>query len=197
MKMRDGSPPKFKGVVLRELSPWLEQTFSEEERRQAFAAVPPALLADLDPARPDFGALASAWYDARIYEAMFDVLLGFRPDVDRKALARSAGQTILGTTLRGIYGGLFRLMATPALYARYVQKMWDTHYDTGTVTIEHESPTVALHRVRGWAGHHHFACEINRQSGAVVYAMMGVKNVRIVRESCSRASCMSVYAWEG
>jgi len=194
MPLPDGAP-RFKGVVLRELAPWLVRSFSYAVVQRAFATLPAGLASGLDPTRPDFGALAGTWYDARIYKIVLDVVLASKPGVSRKALAREAAESMLGTTLRGIYSGLFRLMATPALYARYAQKMWDTHYDTGTVAIGHASATEARHEVRGWAGHHPFVCELNRQSGAVVYELMGVRDVRIIAESCSPPACTSTYRW--
>jgi hypothetical protein len=187
--------PKFKGVVLRHLGPWLVRTFSREVVDRAVAAVPPESRRGLDPSLPDLGALAATWYDARVYQTVFDVCLAARPDLDRGVLARDAAEAILGQTLHGIYSGLFRLMATPALYARYAQKMWDTHYDTGKVVIEHSSPVVAHHRVEGWAGHHDFVCALNRQSGAVVYSMMGLRGVVLEGETCAPPTCSSTYRW--
>jgi hypothetical protein len=162
----------------------------------AFASLPAELSRGLDPSMPNFGALQATWYDARIYQLLLDALLATQPDVDRVSLARDAGRTLLDQTLHGIYAKLFQLMATPSLYARYVQKMWDMHYDTGKVTIVHRAPNVAVNQVYGWAGHHPFACAINRQSGAVVYSKMGLKNVRIESERCTPPLCESVYAWD-
>lgn len=191
-------PPaaRFKGTTLAHLAPWVRATFSVETIDQAFQGLPPELRATLDPTRPDFGALPSAWYDARIYAHVFDRLLADVPPREHPALARAAAGSILKRTLRGIYRRLFALMATPALYARYAQKMWDTHYDTGRVEIVHLAPRIAHHKVIGWTGHHPFVCQMNRQSGAIVYEMMGVGAVRIERERCAYPTCEAVYDWE-
>jgi hypothetical protein len=192
-------PPKasgrFKGNTLRYLAPWMLAKFGDPALRRAFETLPVELKAGLDVGKPSFGMLASTWYDARIYQHMFDELLAATPKGEYATLARDAGRFVLSQTLRGVYAKLFSLMATPALYARYSQKMWNTHYDTGVVTIRHVEPTVAVHRVDGWAGHHDFVCAINRQSGVIVYEMMGLHDVRIGRERCSPPSCESTYSW--
>ncbi len=187
----------FKGAVLKELGPWLQRVFGSDAVRRAFDAVPEDLRRGLDVSAAGFGALPSGWYDARLYQTLFDSLIEHQSGRDRTALAEDAARVVLGETLQGIYKRLFALMATPPLYARYAQKMWDTHYDTGEVTIEHEAPMVARHTVSRWAGHHPFACAVNRASGRVIYEMMGQKNVRILRERCSPPVCEALYSWTG
>lgn len=186
----------FKGVVLRELVPWLHLRFGEAAVGLAFASLPPDLQAGLDLSASNLGALPSAWYDARIYQHVLDALLAASPPTEHPELAREAGKTLVEQTFRGIYAKLFRLMATPPLYARYVQKIWDMHYDTGKVTIEHLTPSRALNRVEGWMGHHPFACAVNRQSGAIVYGLMGLKNVTILHERCAWPTCEALYSWD-
>lgn len=192
---RPAPPGRFKGVVLREIGPWLHRRFGVEAVRRAFESLPREWTRELDPSVTNFGALPSAWYDARIYQRVFDELLATVPEVDHVALASEAAKTVLDHTMRGIYSQLFRLLATPPAYARYVQKIWDMHYDTGSVVIEHLLPNRALHRVEGWLGHHPFACLINRQSGAIIYSRMGMPNVTIVHERCASPVCEATYAW--
>lgn len=188
---------RFKGTTLQHLAPWVRSRFSERAIDEAFRSLPSGLTATLDPTRADFGALPSAWYDARVYMHVFDTLLAGVPEREHRELAKAAAKAILDRTLRGIYKKLFGLMATPSLYARYAQKMWDTHYDTGRVEIVHLSPKVAHHRVIGWTGHHPFVCAMNRQSGAIVYEMMGVGDVTIRDERCAYPpKCEAVYDWE-
>jgi hypothetical protein len=187
---------RFKGTTLVHLAPWVRATFPRDVVERAFHTLPAELRAALDPTRPDFGALPSAWYDARVYAHVFDQLLADVPARKHPPLARAAAESILKRTLRGIYAKLFGLMATPALYARYAQKMWDTHYDSGRVEIVHLAPSVAHHKVIGWTGHHPFVCTMNRQSGAIVYEMMGVGRVSIRRERCAYPTCEAVYDWD-
>jgi hypothetical protein len=170
--------------------------FGDAAVREAFASLPSELKLGLDAGAPNFGALPSTWYDARIYHHLLEKILPTQSDLERDALAREAARAVLDETLNGIYAKLFQLMATPPLYARYAQKMWDTHYDTGTVTVEHQTPTLVRHRVRGWAGHHPFVCAVNRQSGAILYSKMGLKNVSIESQRCAPPVCESVYAWD-
>lgn len=186
----------FKGVVLRELAPWLHRRFGEPAVRQAFASLAPELRGELDLTSSSLGALPSAWYDARIYQHVLDTLLATTPATEHLELAREAGRTVVEQTFRGIYAKLFRLMSTPPLYARYVQKIWDMHYDTGKVKIEQLTTNRALNRVEGWLGHHAFACAVNRQSGAIVYSLMGLRNVEIVHERCAWPTCEALYTWD-
>ena len=177
-------------MLLRQLEPWIRMRFTSEAIGRALESLP-----ELDASRPDFGALASTWYDERTYGTLLDLLLSTRPELDRNALAREAAESILRTPARGTTSGIFTLMATPALYARYAQRTWDTSHDTGTVSIEHVSPCVARHRVRGWQGHHDFACELNRQSSAVIYERMGLVGVEILSHSCTPSVCQTTYKW--
>lgn len=186
----------FKGNTLRYLAPWMISTFGADPVEKAFRTIPSELRPGLDAGKPAFGTLASTWYDSRIYQSMLDQLLVSTPKSEYPALARDAGRYVLSQTLRGVYAKLFGLMATPTLYARYSQKMWDTHYDTGTVTIRHLAPNVAVHRVVGWTGHHEFICNINRQSGVIVYEMMNLENVRIDDERCAPPICEARYSWD-
>ncbi|HEY6558982.1 MAG TPA: hypothetical protein VI072_16980 [Polyangiaceae bacterium] len=186
----------FKGMVLRELVPWLNRRFGVEDVKSAFMSVPGELRAGLDLSASHLGALPSAWYDARIYKLVLDALLATTPATEHLELAREAGKTIVEQTFRGVYAKLFRLMATPPLYARYVQKLWDMHYDSGKVTIDHLTASRALNRVEGWQGHHSFVCAVNRQSGAVVYSMMGLQNVAIIHERCAWPTCEALYTWD-
>jgi len=189
-------PARFKGTTLIHLAPWIRETFTRTAITHAFDSLPAELAAHFDRERPDFGALPSAWYDSRVYTHIFDTLLPTLRNKNESQLAHDAAETVLNQTLRGIYKKLFSMMASPTLYARYAQKMWDTHYDTGVVEVDQRSPTVAHHRVRDWAGHHPFVCAINRQSGAFVYRMMGLSNVQIDSERCASLSCESVYSWD-
>lgn len=189
-------PAHVKGIVLRELIPWLQRRFGAEAVTDAFASLPRELRAELDLSAANLGALPSAWYDARIYKHVLDTLLATAPATEHLELAREAGTTVVQQTFRGIYAKLFRLMATPPLYARYVQKLWDMHYDTGKVRIEHLTSSRALNRVEGWMGHHPFACAVNRQGGAVVYSMMGLQNVAIIHERCAWPTCEALYTWD-
>ena len=186
----------FKGVVLRELAPWLHRRFGTAVVCRAFESLPAELKANLDLSSSTFGALPSTWYDAGIYRHVLDVLMESQPATEHVTLALEAAKTVVEHTIRGIYAKLFRMMATPPLYARYVQKLWDMHYDSGTVSVEHLSSNKALHRVQGWLGHHPFACLINRQSGVIVYSSMGMANVYIEQERCAWPICEATYAWD-
>jgi hypothetical protein len=186
----------FKGIVLRELAPWLHRRFGAEAVQRAFESLPEELKNGLDLSSSNFGALPSVWYDARIYQHVLDALLVTQPPTEHLQLAREAASTVIEHTFRGIYAKLFRLMATPPLYARYVQKIWDMHYDTGRVAIEQLTPNRAMHRVHDWMGHHPFACLVNRQSGVFVYGHMGLENVSVAHERCAWPTCEALYTWD-
>jgi hypothetical protein len=171
----------------------MESAFGVAAVEAAFSSMPPDVANGLCASSPHFGALPATWYDARIYRHLFDSLIR---DENVDLLARDAARAVLEQTLRGIYARLFGLMATPPLYARYAQKMWDTHYDTGIVTVQQVSPTVAVHTVKGWAGHHPFVCAVNRQSGTILYSMMELRNVKIEKQRCLSPICEAEYSWD-
>ena len=52
----------FKGIVLRELIPWLHRRFGVEAVTCAFAGLPRELRGQLDLSASNLGALPSAWY---------------------------------------------------------------------------------------------------------------------------------------
>lgn len=191
--MSDTRPARFKGVIIKTLAPWLQRRFDRATLSRAIDATTD-LGVGLDLDKPGLGALAATWYDARVYQRMFDVLLADVPEAEHGALAEQAAEAVLAETIRGIYSGLFAIMATPSLYARYAQKMWDTHYDTGRVTVV-DLETGADHAAFDWAGHHPFACAVNRRSGASLYRRMGLARVRIASERCAWPVCESSYRW--
>jgi len=187
---------RCKGTAIREIFPWLERQFGPAAVLAAVEAVPGDITPGLDVRSPHFGALSSTWYDARIYQTVLDHLLDGVKQEALPALAHDAARSWVEQTMHGVYAKLFRMMATPALYERYVQRMWDTYYDTGTVQVRHLAPNVALHEVRNWAGHHPFVCRMNRFGGVCIYSMMGLKNVRIAHESCAPPLCSATYTWD-
>ena len=79
--MRSSTAPRFKGVVLRQLAPWVTRRFSPGDIQRSLASLPDGIGVGLDASRPDFGALASTWYDARIYQVMLDALLARAEDI--------------------------------------------------------------------------------------------------------------------
>jgi hypothetical protein len=81
-------------------------------------------------------------------------------------------------TLRGVYGLLFSIMATPERYARHAPQLWAKYYDSGQVIFRLETPRLMIAEVTGWQSHHPFLCEVVRFARAAALEAMGCKEVR-------------------
>lgn len=188
-------PGHIKGAAFREFTVWYERTQGSERLRSGITALPESARLHLQPDREALGILAATWYPAKVVHSLLDALLHGVSENERRAMARDAAEAVMRATLRGIYRVLFRMMATPQLWARYGHRLWSMHYDTGELDYELRDATHMISTVRDWWSHHPFICELNCAASYPIFSEMGCADVEAVQEACiSRGDEHCVYA---
>lgn len=189
----------IKGVAFGEFLGWYAKRYGRLPVEDAVRVVESRHRAGLSVSGATFGVLSSQWYPASVVHELVDRLTGERSPKELDEMARDAAGFIMGRTLRGVYRTMFSLFATPARYVRYVDKLWDTHYDTGKVVFR--IPAAGIHHATyvDWASHHPFICRMNMASSLTIYDAMGCENVRYERKRCvsdGAADCENVVRWD-
>jgi hypothetical protein len=189
---------RIKGVAFGEFVDWYAAARDTVEVERAVERVSPQFPDVFDLARPNYGILASHWYDARVVHALLDELTAGKPEEELERMAAEAAAAIMGKTIRGVYKAVFSIMVSPARYAKHIDKLWGLHYDSGTPVVELVGPK--QHRVHytGWRSHHPMICRLNRAAGPAIYGAMGCKDVVSRRVGCvseGAARCESLITW--
>lgn len=189
----------IKGVAFGEFLGWYATRYGRPSVEAAVRAVESRHPTGLSVAGGAFGVLSSQWYPAAVVHELVDRLTGERPTTELDEMARDAAGFIMGRTLRGVYRTMFTLFATPERYVRYVDKLWNTHYDSGKVVFHVPGPGVHHVTYVDWASHHRFICRMNMASALPIYDAMGCTNVRYERRRCvsdGAADCENVVRWD-
>ena len=199
--MSENHPPlgNIKGAAFRQFIAWWEETQGPASLVTALEAARAQNLGkSLTTEREALGILPSTWYPAELVHALLDSLL---KDVDhrtRQAMANEGADVVMKSTLSGVYKAVFSMLASPRLFATYIQRMWNMHYDSGIVTIEQEP---MLHRTRyiDWHSHHPFICQLNMASARPLYMAMGCTSVDVQPVGCvsqGADQCQFIVRWE-
>lgn len=175
---------RIKGSAFREFLRWYGERHGQAAVAGALAQLPPEAQPLLDPGKDSFGILASAWYPAPLVWAILETFLAGRSTRERAELARAGARATMDRTLRGVYGVLFSALATPELYVRFGQRLWDAYYDSGTVIMDLPAPGRLRSRIFDWPGHHRFICDMNQHAGCFIIEAMGLKVTGSSRSGC-------------
>lgn len=191
---------QIKGAALVEFVRWFARDFGTQVLVDRVALLPAPLQRELgiDPSNPTLGILASRWYGSRSIGVLLDAITAEADPAEVSRMADAAANAIMGATLRGVYRLLFEWLATPARYAQFCNRLWRSYHDTGTMKIEHTSPTRAVCSIADWSGHHPFLCAVCRGSAEVIYREMGCRSVTTTRTSCvdeGADACRFVTQW--
>ncbi len=187
-----------KGVALRGLLAWYESAYGHARLVEAIQRLPEDLARFLDADRELLGVLPSSWYPVSLVHALLDELLRDFGSTERAAMAEAAATHVMSSTLGGIYRRLIELFATPQLYARFAQKLWNAYYDTGVFQVRCIGERSTESSVSGWAGHNEFTCDLNLHAATLIHQAMGLKGVVSERKSCvaqGAPSCRFVTTW--
>jgi hypothetical protein len=93
-------------------------------------------------------------------------------------MAREMAKAVMEGTLKGVYGIMFSMMATPERYARYAPRLWSKYYDEGNVRLKLSTPSSMSAVISDWQGHHPFLCEVVRFARVAALEAMGCRHVR-------------------
>ena len=193
------SPGNIKGAAFREFVLWWEREHGPEALLTALSRIDGSLVTRyLSADRPALGILASVWYPAELPHQMLDGLIGevSRPELWK--IAENGAIAVMSATLKGVYKTAFGLLATPKRYPKYIQRIWNMHYDSGTVIMEEPEPGQHLNRFSDWRSHHRFICALNVASALPIYRAMNVGSVEYEPLCCvsdGARECQSLVRW--
>jgi hypothetical protein len=188
----------IKGAAFREFLLWADETYGARRFHEVLAAVPAPLRALVRADEPALGVLASTWYPAALVHAILDGLFAGMPPHVRHAVLHDACEAVVPRMIRGVYKLLFQVVASPALYARHIQRAWNQLHNTGERRIELVGPTTAHSTIAAWAGHHPALCEITTETMAAVFRAMRCRDARAERVTCvadGAPECRAIVRW--
>ena len=173
----------IKGAAVREFLLWYERKNGEDSLAPLVADLPPELARLLDPRGRAGGILASSWYPCTLIHRMLDRICEGRTDEGR-AMARDANAEVVPRMIRGVYGVLFRAIASPRLYAANIDRMWRRLHTTGKRTLVLRGGSEGLSVVEGWTGHHPTLCWVTIYTMVYLFHAMGYERVSVERLEC-------------
>ena len=174
----------MKGAAFRELLRWYRNEYGTDALQDALNRLEPQDRDSFDPSDEFLGVFTTRWYDARLVHHLIDALVEPIVVDQRSAMAHAAAHAVMNRTLRGIYRVLFDWMATPARYAKYADKLWQSYYDSGEFVVRMPDEQSAICTIRDWEAHHRFICDLNRGAAAAIYEAMGCEDVVVTRQAC-------------
>lgn len=191
---------RIKGAAIREFFAYLHERFGAEHTERMLGVLSPAdreiFLLDL----PGLGIVSGHWYESRPIHQLCDFLVEGLTPAEEEALAREAAIEVLGVTLKGVHRAVLRAVGSPRLHARFAQRLWNTYYDHGSVTVTLRGERESEVAYRDWDAHHPFLCQFTSASDYVVYGAMGLDDVTVEQTRCvSRgdADCAHLVGWAG
>lgn len=162
------------------------------------ASVAPSDRALLDKLAPALGLIASAWYPCSLVHALLDFCGRDRTRAEQRALAREGNAAVVPKMIRGTYRVLFERLATPALYARFIQPAWRQLHTTGERTMRVVREGEVDSEVSRWPCHHPMLCDLTVETMTAVFAIMLKTEVTATRIACvseGGARCRTLLRW--
>ncbi len=179
---------------------WCEGRYGTQHHAKFLACVVPEAQTQLDSSKPALGILASTWYPPTVLFPILDVVSDGLSRAEQAKLALDGTDTVVRILMRGLYQTLFRMVASPSLYAKYIQRAWNILHTTGRREIVIEREGLAVSTVSDWPGHHPLLCEITTATMKAVFEAMGCIHVSLERVSCvsdGTHECRSLLRYDG
>jgi hypothetical protein len=173
----------IKGGAIRELLLWYERNFGHDYARAVGPRLPPHLESRVFAEKPALGLYANVWYPSPIVHAILDSMAERHAPAElREIMAEANGYAVRSLT-RGVYQFLFRMVGSPELYAKHIQRAWNLLHSTGRRVIVLDDG-VADSTIEDWPGHHPWLCEITTHTMQAVFVAMGCRDVSLERVAC-------------
>jgi hypothetical protein len=176
--------PLVKGSAIREFALWYEARHGRGYVDEVLLRLPAEHHEHVWRERQAFGLVANDWYPSPVVHALLDTVASGRSEHEMSVLMREATAFTVRRLSRGIYQFLFRMVASPALYARHIQKAWSMIHTTGRRTISITSPGLADSTIEDWPGHHRWLCELSMETMRAVFEAMGCRDLELTRSEC-------------
>ncbi|APR78415.1 Hypothetical protein A7982_03762 [Minicystis rosea] len=194
--------PKIKGAGFVEILKWYATTPQGPARlKRAVQKLPPDLRGYITrPDEPTLGVLAGTWYPAPLVGHVFGEMTSDLSPLAVRQLAIDAVKASVGTTLNGLYAGIFRMLVSPKMLANNYNRLWRLYHNTGEFEVIIESPTRFDFRLSKWPVHDSFFCQMNLQATKLILEMLGMKEVMGQLTACvdrGDAHCSYLQMWKG
>lgn len=173
-----------KGAMIREFLLWYEARFGRDYAEEALRRTPAKLRERLFADRMALGFVANGWYPSPVLFAVLDAIASRHEEAELSRIIRESDEAIVRRMTKGVYEFLFKMVASPGLYARHIQRAWRLLHTTGTREMTIVSPGVADSVIRDWPGHHRWLCEVVHETMRCVFVAMGCQNVELERTAC-------------
>ena len=173
----------IKGGAIRELLLWYESHHGRAFYPSVIPRLPPHLAQRLALDRTTLGILSNVWYPSPIVHAILDAVAERHGPDELRAIMSEANAFAVRTLTRGVYQFLFRMVGSPELYARHIQRAWNLLHTTGKRTIV-LGDGFADSTIEQWPGHHPWLCEIPSETMKAVFVAMGCQAVVAERLTC-------------
>lgn len=188
---------QIKGSAVREFALWYEAHHGRAYVAGVVRRLPPEIADQIWPERHALGLVATEWYRSEVVHAILDAVSEGRTDAEMAALLVDASDLTVRRLSRGLYQFLFRMVASPGLYAKHVQRAWRTLHSTGERTI-YLSEGMADSVTSSWPGHHRWLCFLTNETMRRVFEAMGCRDVSLERINCvsdgdARCRCVLRY----
>jgi hypothetical protein len=174
---------RVKGAVIREFLVWYESVYGRAYVERVCTRLEPSELTKLSPERMGLGMLPTGWYSSNIVHAVLDGVTEGATRSEITALLREGNAIVVQRMTRGLYQFLFRMVGSPSLYAKHIQRAWRLLHTTGERHME-LSPGRADSSIRSWPGHHPVLCELTTETMRTVFEIMGCRNVTAQPLAC-------------
>lgn len=187
----------MKGAMLAEFLRWYATHYDSEPLRRFVQSDPDCVRAGLDADRPGLGVVPSEWYAAPLFHRLLDVAFASMSAGERALFVRRSTEAVSGQMIRGVYGALFALLATPDRYVRHIQRAWSQLHNTGVREVILRS-TEAESIIREWPAHHPVLCMMVHATTHALFERMLGKPVEIEMLRCvshGHADCMARLRW--
>jgi hypothetical protein len=191
----------MKGAGIREIVKWHERQVGRARVRTIGDALPAEIAGQLDLEAEALGILPTVWYPARLGHVVLDGIFGRLAEVERAAAMRDAAHAAVRATGRGVYRFVLERIATPAMLAGNIQRLWNMLYDDGERSLVLLDAASMESTTREWSGHGAsttLLCELMCQNTAAVLETMGRRDVQVDRASCvgrGARECVIRYRW--
>jgi serine/threonine protein kinase len=189
---------RIKGTAVRAGLLWFAEVYGEPLLARVFELATPELKAVLRSGEPAFGVMASAWYGTQLMGDLLDLLqrAAFLED-SRELLSRLAA-AVARDNLGGVYRALFRLIASPPMLEANAQRVWNTYFDEGTITVRVTAPGSFEVKLQGWSHHHSTICLLLSPFAEQLLRAIGYNALVVERTQCvdgGDGQCLFVGMW--
>lgn len=196
------APANIKGSAIAVFLQWYEARYGIGHREALGRSLPPELAELVWTDREALGIIGSAWYPSALAHQLLDTMAKQLGDNMRPLLSEATEAAVQKLT-RGLYQFLFRMVASPKLYAKHVQRAWNMLHDTGDRSMTFVGPTTIESTISNWPGHHPWLCFVTTETMRATFAAMGCKRVTVDRVACIGprpgpiATCRAIVRFEG